>query len=149
MFTLALIAHDGRKAEMVTLLNGYRECLECVSLVATLHTGVALQVGTGLPVTCMQSGSLGGDQEIGTLVANGIVKAVIFLRDPLTVKPNEPDITALLRICDVRQIPLATNLATAAALLHTIMENPASLLKTPLGVTRGTGADFVKCPPIR
>ena len=83
-----------------------------------------IQQATGLPVTLMQSGPLGGDQQIGALVASNIVKAVIFLRDPLTAQPHEPDITALLRVCDVHNVPLATNLATAEAVLRLLFEPP-------------------------
>jgi len=83
-----------------------------------------IQQATGLPVTLMQSGPLGGDQQIGAMVASNTVKAVIFLRDPLTAQPHEPDITALLRVCDVHNVPLATNLATAEAVLHLLFEPP-------------------------
>ena len=83
-----------------------------------------IQQATGLPVTLMQSGPLGGDQQIGAMVASNSVKAVIFLRDPLTAQPHEPDITALLRVCDVHNVPLATNLATAEAVLHLLFEPP-------------------------
>jgi methylglyoxal synthase len=82
-----------------------------------------IQSRTGLNVNLMQSGPMGGDQQIGSLVASGIVKAVIFLRDPLTVQPHEPDVSALLRVCDVHNVPLATNLTTAEAVLHLIFEH--------------------------
>jgi len=82
-------------------------------LYATGTTGRLIQEATGLEVQRVLSGPLGGDQQIGALVASGEVDAVIFLRDPLTAQPHEPDITALLRVCDVHNIPLATNEATA------------------------------------
>ena len=75
----------------------------------------------------MQSGPHGGDQQIGALVANGDVRAVIFLRDPMMALPHEPDITALLRICDVHDVPLATNVTTAEAVLHLMFEHPEAL----------------------
>ena len=122
--TLALIAHDNKKEEMLTLVKEHRDDLSELSLVATRSTGILIQARTDLPVTLMQSGPMGGDQQIGSLVASGVVKAVIFLRDPLTVQPHEPDVTALLRVCDVHNVPLATNTATAEALLHLIFDHP-------------------------
>jgi methylglyoxal synthase len=75
----------------------------------------------------MRGGPEGGDQQIGALVATGEVDAVIFLRDPLTAHPHEPDVSALLRVCDVHNVPLATNLATAEAVLHLLLEHPEAL----------------------
>jgi methylglyoxal synthase len=75
----------------------------------------------------LQSGPLGGDQQIGALIANEEVNAVIFLRDPLTAHPHEPDVSALLRVCDVHNVPLATNLATAEAVLHLMAEHSEAL----------------------
>jgi methylglyoxal synthase len=125
--TLALIAHDSKKEEMVALVKAHREELADINLVATRSTGQMIQARTNLPVTLMQSGPHGGDQQIGALVANGDVRAVIFLRDPMMAQPHEPDITALLRICDVHDAPLATNLATAEAVLHLMFEHPEAL----------------------
>ncbi len=122
--TLALIAHDNKKEEMLSLVKDHREGLANLSLVATRSTGLLIQERTGLCVTLMQSGPMGGDQQIGSLVASGVVKAVIFLRDPLTVQPHEPDVSALLRVCDVHNVPLATNLTTAEAVLHLIFDHP-------------------------
>jgi len=124
---LALIAHDSKKGDMVCLLKAHRGELLGLDLVATRSTGQLIQSRVGLPVTLMQSGPHGGDQQIGALVANGDVGAVIFLRDPLMAQPHEPDISALLRICDVHNVPLATNLATAEAVLHLIFEHPEAL----------------------
>ncbi|MDP2931699.1 MAG: methylglyoxal synthase [Chloroflexota bacterium] len=126
--TLALVAHDSKKDDMVQLVKVHKEELAEVDLVATRSTGQLIQERTGLPVTLLQSGSLGGDQQIGALVANGDVTAVIFLRDPLTAHPHEPDVSALLRVCDVHNVPLATNLATAEAVLHLIAEHPEALV---------------------
>ena len=131
-FTLALIAHDSKKEDIVELACSYREKLEQLHLIATRSTGEQIQAKTGLPITLMQSGPLGGDQQIGSLVASGVVNAVIFLRDPLTSQPHEPDITALLRVCDVHNVPLATNLASAEGILHLINKYPDVLVKTNL-----------------
>jgi methylglyoxal synthase len=124
---LALIAHDSKKEDMICLVRAHQEELDGLDLVATRSTGQLIQSGVGLSVTLVQSGPHGGDQQIGALVASGDVRAVIFLRDPLTAQPHEPDISALLRICDVHNVPLATNLATAEAILHLIFEHPKAL----------------------
>ena len=125
--TLALIAHDGKKEEMVQLAKEHRDNLFKLSLVATRSTGNLIRERTGLAITLVNSGPMGGDQQIGAMVASGMVKAVIFLRDPLTAQPHEPDIAALLRVCDVHNVPLATNLATAEAVMHLIFEHPEVL----------------------
>lgn len=125
--TLALIAHDSKKEDMVSLVRAHRQELDGINLVATRSTGRMIQSETGLAVTLMQSGPHGGDQQIGALVANGDVRAVIFLRDPMMAQPHEPDITALLRVCDVHDAALATNLATAEAVLHLMFEHPEAL----------------------
>jgi len=110
---IALIAHDQKKDDMVSFVKRHGEILARHSLMATGTTGKVVEEATGLPVTKMQSGPYGGDQQIGAEVAAGRVDAVIFLRDPLTAQPHEPDITALMRVCDVHNGPLATNTATA------------------------------------
>ena len=119
---LALIAHDSKKEDMICLAKAQREELAGLTLVATSGTGKLIQARTGLPVMLMQSGTHGGDQQIGALVADGKIQAVIFLRDPLMAQPHEPDISALLRICDVHNVPVATNQATAEAVLHILLE---------------------------
>ena len=124
---IALIAHDGKKHEMVQLVQRHRERLSAMMIIATRSTGNLVMESTGLPVSLVNSGPLGGDQQIGGMVASGIVKAVIFLRDPLTAQPHEPDIAALLRLCDVHNVPLATNSATAEALLQYLSEHADSL----------------------
>jgi methylglyoxal synthase len=126
-FTLALIAHDARKEDMVQLVKAHKEELANVTLIATRSTGQLVMGKTKLPVTLMQSGPMGGDQQIGAMVADEQVDAVIFLRDPLTAHPHEPDVSALLRICDAHGIPLATNIATAEAVLHLLDEHPEAL----------------------
>ncbi len=125
--TLALVAHDAKKEEMVQLVKAHKEELCEIDLIATRSTGQTIKERAGLQVMLLQSGPLGGDQQIGALVANGEVTAVIFLRDPLTAHPHEPDVSALLRVCDVHNVPLATNLATAEAVLHLIAEHPETL----------------------
>ena len=125
--TLAMVAHDAKKDDMVRLVKTHKEELAEVDLVATRSTGQLTQERTGLPVTLLQSGPLGGDQQVGALIASGEVNAVIFLRDPFTAHPHEPDVSALLRICDVHNVPLAPNLATAEAILHLMAEHPEAL----------------------
>ncbi len=123
-FTLALIAHDTKKEDMVQLVKAHKEELAKVTLLATRSTGQLIMGRTRLPVTLMQSGPMGGDQQIGAMVANEDIDAVIFLRDPLTAHPHEPDVSALLRVCDAHGIPLATNIATAEAVLHLLAGHP-------------------------
>jgi methylglyoxal synthase len=125
--TLALIAHDAKKADMVFLVQGHREELAKLNLVATGTTGRFIQEKIGLPVKLMKSGPQGGDQQIGAQIASGDVQALIFLRDPLTAHPHEPDVSALLRVCDVHNVPLATNLATAEAVLRLLFEHSEAL----------------------
>ncbi|MBN1367250.1 MAG: methylglyoxal synthase [Dehalococcoidales bacterium] len=124
---LALIAHDAKKDDMVLLVKAHQKELVAFQLIATRSTGQFIIARTGLPVILVQSGPLGGDQQIGAMVANEQIDAVIFLRDPLTAHPHEPDVSALLRIYDVHGIPLATNIATAEAILHLLAEHPEAL----------------------
>ena len=124
---LALIAHDAKKEDLVLLVKAHKENLADIDMVATRSTGQIIQARTGLPVTLMQSGPLGGDQKIGAHISNGDVDAVIFLRDPLMAHPHEPDVSALLRVCDVHNVPLATNLTSAEAILHLMFEEPEAM----------------------
>ena len=117
---IALIAHDKMKDDMVNFCLAYRQRLAAHHLCATGTTGALVAEATGLKVHCFRSGPLGGDQQIGALVAYNRLDLIIFLRDPLTAQPHEPDVSALLRLCDVHNIPLATNLATAEALLSAV-----------------------------
>ena len=117
METIALIAHDKKKDEMLDFAGNHKELLAKFHLVATRTTGTQLKEKLGLEVETMTSGPLGGDQQIGALVATEKVQYVIFLRDPLTSQPHEPDINALLRLCDVHNIPLATNRKSGHILL--------------------------------
>ncbi|MFB6118577.1 methylglyoxal synthase [Halosegnis sp.] len=114
---LALIAHDDKKSAMMEWAEEHETLLHEQTLIATGTTGGRLIEEVGLEVTRMASGPLGGDLMIGAAVVTGECDAVVFFRDPMTAQPHEPDISALLRICDVHGIPLATNRASATALL--------------------------------
>jgi len=129
---VALIAHDRKKPEMIALCRDFQEMLAQEELVATKSTGGLIEELTGLHVTRVNSGEKGGDLQIGSMIASDEIKAVIFLRDPLTAHPHEPDINAVLKICDVNNVPLATNIATARLVLghlkelQSIEESPAT-----------------------
>ena len=125
MKTIALIAHDKKKNEMLEFVGHHKELLAKFHLVATRTTGTLINETFGLDVETMMSGPLGGDRQIGALVATEQVHCVIFLRDPLTSQPHEPDINALLRLCDVHNIPLATNRKSAHILLKYVAEKEA------------------------
>lgn len=114
---IALIAHDKKKQKMIDLCNEYKDVLAKHVLYATGTTGLMVMGATGLNITQMKSGPLGGDQQIGSMVADRKLDMVIFLRDPLTAQPHEPDVSALLRLADVVSIPLATNAASAKIML--------------------------------
>ncbi|MDT8715279.1 methylglyoxal synthase [Clostridium sp. 19966] len=110
---VALIAHDKKKEDMIDFVKRYVDVFKEHELFATGTTGTLISKATGLEVHRFLSGPLGGDQQIGAKIAEGLMDFVIFLRDPLTAQPHEPDVTALLRICDVHCVPLATNLGSA------------------------------------
>ena len=112
MTTLALIAHDEKKNELVDFCVKHREKLAKLKLIATGTTGARIAKATGLEVECLLSGPLGGDAQIAARAATGHVNAVAFLVDPLSAHPHEPDIQGLLRVCNVHNVPLATNIAT-------------------------------------
>lgn len=114
---IALIAHDEKKDEMVDFAANHEFILSKCDLIATGTTGKILNEKLGLDIERMASGPLGGDQMIGAEIAKEKVDCIIFLRDPLTAQPHEPDITALLRVCDVHDIPLATNRNSADLVL--------------------------------
>lgn len=115
---IALIAHDRKKQEIIRLASAYKNILSKHQLYATGTTGKRIIEETGLSLHRFRSGPLGGDQQIGAAISDNRMDLVIFLRDPLTSQAHEPDITALLRLCDVYEIPLATNLGTAEILLR-------------------------------
>lgn len=117
---IALIAHDKKKNDIIEIAKKYKDVLSCHELVATGTTGTLIMGETGLKIERMKSGPLGGDQQIGAMLANGEIDLIIFLRDPLTAQPHEPDVSALLRLCDVQSIPLATNVASAIIMLNAL-----------------------------
>ena len=120
MKTIALIAHDGKKADMVAFATYNRERLRTYHLVATASTGRLLSEKVGLDVECVTSGPYGGDAQIGAHVVMGEIAAVIFLVDPLDKHPHDPDIQTLLRLCNVHNVPLATNVATADCIIAAV-----------------------------
>ncbi len=113
MKTIALIAHDGKKADMVAFATFNREKLKNYHLIATETTGKLLHDKVGLEVERVLSGPMGGDAQIAARVAQGEIAGVIFFVDPLNAHPHDPDIQGLLRVCNVHNVPLATNVATA------------------------------------
>jgi methylglyoxal synthase len=131
---IALIAHDAKKTDLLRLLRGHRTLIDGCRLLATRTTGQLLRLELGLPVELVASGPMGGDLQIGARIVGEKVDAVVFLRDPLTAHPHEPDIQALLKVCDVHQVPVATNLAAAEILLHFLAE------------TRRRGAEETEAP---
>lgn len=117
---IALIAHDKKKSEITDLAIKYKDVLANHDLYATGTTGTLIMGETGLSIHRMKSGPLGGDQQIGAMLADGDLDLIIFLRDPLTAQPHEPDVSALLRLCDVQSIPLATNFTSAVVMLEAL-----------------------------
>ena len=119
---IALIAHDRKKENLIEFSIAYQHILAEHDLYATGTTGQLISEATGLPITRFRSGPLGGDQQIGAMIANDDMDMVFFFRDPLTAQPHEPDVTALVRLCDLYHIPLATNMGTAEILLKGLQE---------------------------
>lgn len=111
--TLALIAHDGKKADLVAFATYNRTTLAEFHLIATATTGTLLRDKVGLAVETVLSGPLGGDAQIAALVAEGRVRAVLFFVDPLSAHPHDPDIRTVQRVCNVHNVPIATNVAAA------------------------------------
>ncbi|MES3023644.1 MAG: methylglyoxal synthase [Pseudomonadota bacterium] len=114
---IALIAHDKKKDDMITLAAQYLTFLQGCELMATGTTGGRLINELGLTVDRKQSGPFGGDLQIGAQLVEGNIDCVIFLRDPMTPQPHEPDINALVRACDVHNVACATNVASAHLVL--------------------------------
>ena len=110
---IALIAHDKKKQDIIEFAKKYKDILAKYELVATGTTGKMISEATGLEVKRYLSGPYGGDQQLGGRIAEGRINLVIFFRDPLTAQPHEPDVSALLRVCDVHNVPVVTNRATA------------------------------------
>ncbi|MFN2745614.1 MULTISPECIES: methylglyoxal synthase [Bacillus] len=131
---IALIAHDRKKQDMIQLTTAYKHILKKHELFATGTTGLKITEATGLPIERFQSGPLGGDQQIGAMIAKNDIDLVIFLRDPLTAQPHEPDVSALIRLSDVYAIPLATNMGTAEILIRSVEEGALDFRKLVHGV---------------
>lgn len=117
---IALIAHDKKKDDIIDFVRRYKEIFKEHELYATGTTGRLINEIVGLEVERFLSGPLGGDQQIGAKICEGKIDLVIFLRDPLTAQPHEPDVSALLRLCDVHCIPVATNLGAAEVFLKVL-----------------------------
>ncbi|EMA23984.1 MULTISPECIES: methylglyoxal synthase [Haloarcula] len=125
MTRVALIAHDDEKPEMIDLAQSYESTLAEFDLVGTGTTSKRIMAETDLTVERKESGPMGGDTQIGAEVAEGRMDGIVFLRDPLTAQPHEPDISALLRICDVHDVPLATTRASAEYILEGLVRDEA------------------------
>lgn len=123
---VALIAHDRKKNELVNFMIAYEPIFINHELYSTGTTGKRIMDQTALKIHRFMSGPLGGDQQIGAMVAQNELDLVIFFRDPLMAQPHEPDISALLRLCDVYSIPLATNVATAEILVRALQNGEFS-----------------------
>ena len=117
---IAIIAHDAKKELMTQFCIAYCGILSRHKLFATGTTGKLVADATGLDIVRFLCGAQGGDQQIGAMLATGGIDLIIFLRDPLTAQPHEPDVSALLRLCDVQSIPLATNKSSAIIMLESI-----------------------------
>lgn len=115
---IALIAHDKMKDQIVKFAVKYKDVLAQHKLFSTGTTGRRIHDVTGLDIKRFLSGPLGGDQQIGSLVAYGKLDLVIFFRDPLTAQPHEPDVQALIRLCDVHKVPVATNVVAAEIMIN-------------------------------
>ncbi|TFW18785.1 methylglyoxal synthase [Duganella callida] len=125
-YRIALIAHDKKKDDMIALAGEYKAFLAGCQLVATGTTGGRLVNELGLVVERKHSGPFGGDLQIGSMLVQGEIDCVIFLRDPMTPQPHEPDINALVRACDVHNTPCATNVASAHLVLSQLQQQAAN-----------------------
>ena len=119
---IAVIAHDGKKADMVAFIMKRLDFFREVDVVATGTTGKHIE-HAGLDVNCLKSGPLGGDAQIASLISDGEIDAVVFFIDPLGLHPHQVDVNMLLRICNVYNIPLATNYSTASLLISGLKKN--------------------------
>lgn len=117
---IALIAHDTKKELMVQFCIAYCGVLSKHNLCATGTTGKMVAEATGLNIQRYLSGSQGGDQQIAARISCNEIDLLLFFRDPISVKPHEPNDMNLLRLCDVHNIPVATNIATSEALIHAL-----------------------------
>ena len=119
---ISLIAHDNKKQDMVSFVLKNEKILKKHNLFATGSTGQMIMDNTNLFVTKFLSGPLGGDQQIGNLVALGEMDVIFFFRDPLTAQPHEPDVSALMRLCDVHQVPILSNVTAGAMFVKLLDE---------------------------
>jgi methylglyoxal synthase len=121
---VALLAHDSRKHELLELVSAELEFFRNERLIATETTGQVVAGTADVQIDRVLSGAFGGDLQIGSLVATGRIKLVVFLRDPLTPHPHEPDLHVLLRVCDVHRVPIATNFASAFLCIEALRAKP-------------------------
>ena len=128
---IALIAHDKKKDDMIKLAGEYVDFLKTCILTATGTTGGRLVNELGLTVDRKHSGPFGGDLQIGSMLVEGGIDAVIFLRDPMTPQPHEPDINALVRSCDVHNVACATNVSTAHLVLSQLQQTQSQAEVAP------------------
>ncbi len=117
---VAFIAHDAKKKLMQNLCIAYRSILVKNDLYATGTTGRLIEEATGLNVHKLLAGQVGGEEQLGAMIEQGQIDLVIFFRDPLGARPNEPDINKVIRLCDLNNVPLATNIAAAEMLLKSL-----------------------------
>ncbi|PSP95007.1 methylglyoxal synthase [Halobacteriales archaeon QS_4_62_28] len=126
MTRVALVAHDEKKSEMIELVQSNESLLGTFDIITTGTTGKRIMEETSLTVERKESGPQGGDTQIGSEVVDGRIDGIVFLRDPLTAQPHEPDISALLRICEVHDVPLATARTGAEYLLDGLANDDES-----------------------
>jgi methylglyoxal synthase len=127
---LAIIAHDGRKADLTAWATFNRERLSGFDLVATATTGSLLRDKVGLDVVSVLSGPMGGDAQIAAMVAEGSIRAVIFFVDPLSAHPHDPDIQTVMRVCNVHSVAIATNVAGADLFLSSPLLHAARVARS-------------------